>query len=284
MNDTLVVTVTHNSAHLIGSFLSVLLEGHSDESRRVVVVDSGSSDSEATRELVEEQGSIFVGSPHNVGYGSGSNLGSRHSNSEWIALVNPDVKVTLEDLETLVSEARRHGFQCLGPNVLNEEGVLQQSWHGTAAPPWRKRERTAERQGDIFRVASVSGCCMVIQRSWFKKLGGFDEAFFMFCEEIDLHKRLAEAGGKVGVSNRVSVTTPGGASSLGITKRWSSVERAVAHVQYTTKHYSGVEGVLDALWRFAIIMTDRSYRPRAASLRQYVTGIWGRIIRADTRD
>ncbi|MDV8146992.1 glycosyltransferase [Arthrobacter sp. B10-11] len=283
MNDTLIVTVTYNSAHLISSFLRNLLNGREAASGRVVVVDSGSSDAERTRRSVDELGSVFVSLPNNVGYGSASNVGSQYSDSEWIAMVNPDVRVTLGDIENLVADAQQYGFQCIGPNVVDEEGVLQQSWHGMAAPPWRRRSSSAERQGEAFRADSVSGCCMVIQRNWFEKLGGFDESFFMFCEEIDLHKRLSEAGGKIGVSNRVRVTTPGGASSLGTTKRWSNVERSIAHVQFTTKHYSKLEGTIDALWRLGLIVTKDVYRPRTASLKQFTEGIWNRVLRLDTR-
>ncbi|WP_427129483.1 glycosyltransferase [Pseudarthrobacter sp. S9] len=273
MNDLVVVTVTYNSSHLVDNFLARLLEGRSDEAHRIVVVDSGSSDAATTEKNAQTRGVQFIRSADNIGYGSGSNLGARYSRSSWIALVNPDVDTTLSDLENLASDAMQHGLQCIGPNVLNADGELQVTWHDLAAPPWRKRNGPIERGGEVFQAASVSGCCMVIERSWFEKLGGFDEAFFMFCEEIDLHKRLSEAGGRVGVSNRVKVRTPGGASSIGVTKRWSNVERAVAHVQFIGKHYTGLEAALDALWRLAIILTNPLFRPRVVSLKQFFDGI-----------
>jgi len=278
---TSIVTVTYNSSHLIGSFLTTLLSGRESESRRVVVVDSGSQDKDATRLVVDSIGSVFIGNPKNVGYGSGSNIGAKAQDSEWIAFVNPDVQVSIDEIDKLVEEALQYGYQCVGPNVVDDEGRLQVTWHPIAAPPWRKRPKAAPRRHDesVFDTSSISGCCMVIQRNWFEKLGGFDESFFMFCEEIDLHKRLIEAGGSVGVSNVVCVSTPGGASSLGITKRWSNVERAIAHVQFTTKHYSKVEGAIDAVWRLALILVSPIYKPRGASLRQFVEGVLKRARR-----
>lgn len=272
------VTVTHNSSHLIDIFLSDLLRDDPDKSDKVVVVDSGSPDSESTRKSVEAVGAHFVASRENIGYGSASNLGSRSADSDWIALVNPDVRVSFADVEKLVAEAVQYNIQCIGPNVHNEHQELQTSWHTIASPPWRKQGKLATRRGDFFLADSVSGCCMVINRGWFEKLGGFDESFFMFCEEIDLHKRLVEAGGRVGISNRVAVQTPGGGSSLGTTKRWSMVERDVAHVQFTTKHYSRLEGSLDAVWRLVIILTKPNYRPRTVSLRQFAVGLWTRVV------
>ncbi|MET3175515.1 UNVERIFIED_ORG: N-acetylglucosaminyl-diphospho-decaprenol L-rhamnosyltransferase [Arthrobacter sp. UYCu721] len=283
MNKISVVTVTHNSSHIIQSFLNVLLTDRAADAQRVVVVDSGSEDKEATRLAAESSGSVFVSVAKNVGYGTGSNIGANAQGSEWIALVNPDVGVTLDQIEKLVGEARRNNYQCMGPSVLDEEGRLQKSWHPIAAPPWRKRVTPMPEQGDEFPASSISGCCMVIERSWFEKVGGFDESFFMFCEEIDLHKRLLEAGARVGISNLVEVKTPGGASSLGTTKRWSNVERAIAHVQFTTKHYSRLEGAVDAVWRILLISTSPLYKPRLASLHQFAEGIWSRMFHRPAR-
>lgn len=271
MSSTSIVTVTHNSSHLILDFLGTLLCDDVSQAKRVIVVDSGSADAEATRKLVESVGATYLGHPENVGYGTASNLGAHASTSDWIAFVNPDVKLNISDIDRLVEEAESHRYQCLGPTVLNQDGVLQVSWHSVAAPPWRKNKKVEAHYDPegVFAAQSVSGCCMVFEREWFEKLSGFDESFFMFCEEIDLHKRLGETGGKVGVSSSVRVVTPGGASSLGITKRWSNVERAAAHVQFTSKHYSKWEGALDAIWRVSLILVSPGFSPRTKSLRQF---------------
>lgn len=268
-----VVTVTYNSSHLIGNFLSTLLGNETTSHDHVVVVDSGSADSAATKTIAENHGVTFIGSTANVGYGTGSNLGARDITTKWVAFVNPDVEVTLEDLKRLADSAERNGYQCIGPTVVDEDDRPQVSWHGIAAPPWRPARFAPETSGDTFATPSISGCCMVFERHTFERLKGFDEAFFMFCEEIDLHKRLAEIGGRVGVTSSVVVKTPGGASSLGITKRWSNVERSIAHVQFFSKHYTWPEALIDVIWRAFLICTQRTYQPKMDSLRHFVRGL-----------
>lgn len=268
-----IITVTHNSSHILDLFLKRLI-GDSHPDVRIIVVDSGSADVDETRSIVERYRAVFVSSRVNLGYGTCSNRGAALADTEWLAFVNPDVNLHVSTLETLIEQSQTHDIQCIGPQVLDEHGVVRDSWGPMAAPFWRRGSPLNIHEPGLTVTQSISGCCMVMPRNWFERLGGFDESFFMFCEELDLHKRLGELGGRVATSTQVHVTTSGGASSEGVTVRWSQVERCVAHIHFTRKHYSRIEGFMDAALRFIEIgLNGPRYRPRVASWLQLWSGI-----------
>jgi GT2 family glycosyltransferase len=114
---------------------------------------------------------------------------------------------------------------------------------------------------------------MALPASRFRSLGGFDVDFFMFCEEMDLHRRLRESGGRTAIALEVEVHTPGGASSLGVTDRWRSVERMVGHTRYVFKHFSYIEGLIAIMANLSRILVEPRFVARKVSLRQYLAGI-----------
>lgn len=268
-----VVTVTYNSSHILDDFLSCLI-GDSHPDIRVIVVDSGSQDVDESRSIAAQYGAAFVSSMVNLGFGTCSNRGAELADTEWIAFVNPDVSVHASTLETLIEQSLDHDIQCIGPQILDEHGVIRDSWGRMAAPPWRRHGAPSKPEPGLTLVQSISGCCMVMPRNWFVRLGGFDESFFMFCEELDLHRRLGALGGRIAASTQVNVTTSGGASSADVTARWSEVERCVAHIHFTRKHYSCIESFMDSVLRFIAIGLDgQRYRPRVTSWLQLGSGM-----------
>jgi N-acetylglucosaminyl-diphospho-decaprenol L-rhamnosyltransferase len=268
-----VVTVSYNSSHLIGGFLDAL-EASADELSTVYVVDSGSDDAATTREIVEGRGANFVPLAANVGFGTATNAGVARSSSRWVAVVNPDVKASMATLHRLAEQSLASGAQCIGPEVRDEDGARVRTWRGIIAPPWRRGVGTpAYREGPMIWTDSISGCCMVIDRPWFERLRGFDESFFMFSEEIDLHSRLRSLGGRTAVFLGVSVVTPGGSSSEGVSRRWSMTERSISHVHFVAKHYSRVEAIADVAFRAIEIVVKREFRPSPASIRQFARGV-----------
>lgn len=261
-----VITVTHDSGHIISSFLSFL--GPPPAGFDIIVVDSGSRDLAQIRNLTEDVGARFVDALTNVGYGAGSNRGALVSDADWFAFVNPDVEVNWKSLAELVGLAQAYGLACIGPQIVDGDGVPVPSGLSLIRPPWSRRLVARQVSGDVVLCEAVSGCALVIERRAFHSIAGFDESFFMFAEEYDLLKRLAEVGGKVGVARGVSVRTVGGASSSSVSLRWRSTERHVGHIRYIRKHHGLVAGVADLALRCAQVVLRGEFSPVMVSLRQ----------------
>ncbi|AUI51859.1 glycosyltransferase family 2 protein [Arthrobacter crystallopoietes] len=275
MRDFTVVTVTYNSSHIIGDFIEKMgFENGSDT--RLIIVDSGSDpeDARRTKAIADQYGAEFILSRENIGYGAGSNIGARLAKSDWLLFINPDVAISLDQCAALVTHAQDGGVDCLGPRVLDTNGRLKISWGRTITPPWRTRPSgiSSHRNG-LSITETISGCCMAIRRDVFDRLNGFDENFFLFCEEMDLHRRLNDVGGVVALTDKVEVITPGGASSTGVSERWRHVERAVGHTNYMRKHFFRLEGWIAVIYNILRIAVQPRFRPMLMSLRQYNKGI-----------
>lgn len=273
MNTISVVTVTYNSSFILESYLQMLEDGRlpGDE---VILVDSGSEDVEVTRAIASSHGAQLIERIDNIGYGSGTNVGAALASADWLAIVNPDVNVSFTALRRLTEEALTAEIGCLGPSIIDSAGAPVHTVRQSIRPPWRTRGRRPATSGTLTITESISGCCMVMRSADFRDLGGFDPYFFMFCEEIDLHKRIRERGGFVAATSAVTVETPGGASSSTTSKRWSSTERAVAHVRFVNKHFSAAEAAIDLFWRYLVILRGGEYRPRLSSLRHLSKGVF----------
>lgn len=262
-----VITVTHNSAHVLPSFFYGLGDRACVDD--VVVVDSGSRDPAQVRVLATDVGARFIDAAANVGYGTASNLGAHGASSEWLAFVNPDVQVLARDLVQLCEVGQKHDVDCLGPQLKDSTGVRSISVRREMAPPWRRtglrRRREPWSAPGVLPAGCLSGCAMVVRRSAFERAGGFDENFFMFAEEVDLQKRMLDAGGRLAVVPQVHALTDGGGSSEGVTSRWAATERSVGHVRYTRKHFGAVDGVVDLAFRCLEVAFSPTFRPRRQS-------------------
>lgn len=223
-SDIGVVVVTFHSAETIRLCLERLLSAASVAC--VVVVDNASTDSTAA--LVEaisqrEPRLRLVRNDGNRGFGQACNQGASVLNTPWVAFVNPDCYVEDDSLARLV----RHGQSRVGAGML---GVQLVDEAGVADPAARRRDLSLRelfgrmgRRDDLYLgrdpeldlqpVAAISGAVMLMPLGLFLKLGGFDEAFTMHVEDLDLCRRVRAAGYEVVVANDITVTHVRGVSS-----------------------------------------------------------------------
>jgi N-acetylglucosaminyl-diphospho-decaprenol L-rhamnosyltransferase len=165
----------------------------------------------------------------NLGYGSGANRGAAGCSSEFLLVCNPDVVVEVSALDRLVEAlAADATLAIVGPKILEPGGsrypsarrfpsLLDSAGHalaGLVAPDNRFTHRyrmmdldTAEQ---TTRVDWVSGSFMFWRRSVFEELGGFDEAYFMYGEDVDICWRAHRAGWGVGYVPGAEITHVGG--------------------------------------------------------------------------
>lgn len=263
-----VITVTHDSNHLLDEFLERL--GSSKEAK-TLVVDSGSADVEVTRRIAGERRAKFIDAQANVGYGTGNNRGAAASQSEWLAFVNPDVEITVQSLLELVATAARNDLDAVAPSLEDLTGSPLRSTRPFMAPPWAPRSEARVEKGEVILTEVLSGCAFAIRRSAFERLGGFDESFFMFAEEYDLFKRLHDVGGTVGVVPAVVARTESGSSSSSTSRRWSSAERSVGHIRYVRRHHGRPAAYADLLLRCMEAFVRPELKPARTSLRQILS-------------
>ncbi len=225
-----VVIVAHDSGPLLVQCASRVLADAA--CREVFVVDNASADGsiEAIARLADPRLHIErMG--RNAGFAVACNRGAAISASPWLLFLNPDALVEPDTLTRLRDLAARDAdIGLIGADVRDADGhpeaaarrrdpTLMRLWatqvarmSGSAAWAARGLEQL-RRDETVSGVDACSGALMLMPRSLFQQIGGFDEAFFLHAEDLDLCRRVRDAGRRVAVANHVPVTHVQGTSS-----------------------------------------------------------------------
>ena len=202
------VVVTYSPGESLAAFLSSLSTA-TTRPYEVVLADNGSTD--GVPEAAVGPGVRLLPTGGNLGYGKAANLGASGFDGEWLVVANPDVTWAPGALDALLAAAGRWPRAgCLGPAIRTPDGQLYPSARafpslgrgiGHAlfgwwwpANPWTRSYRAEAGSPVEGRTGWLSGSCMLLRREAFEAVGGFDPSYFMYCEDMDLCRRLAEAG------------------------------------------------------------------------------------------
>ena len=216
------IVVSHFSEETIGACLARLLE--SDGVTQVRVIDNASTD--GTMGIVQRYASSdsrvhFVANPDNPGFAVACNQGAADSDAPWLAFVNPDLMVEQDTLVRLRLAAETLSPALIGAELVGEDGkpdpAARRRDPDFAAMLTSKaaRELAVPRNEDqpLQEVDAVSGALMVVPRTLFRLVGGFDEDYRLHAEDLDLCRRVREFGGRVAIANDVRVLHVRGVSS-----------------------------------------------------------------------
>ena len=251
-----VVFVTFNSAHCIRRSMQqveVCLG-----SCNTVIVDNGSTDNTVEVARSSPEGGVRVLERDlNRGFGSAANLGVREAPDEAVLLLNPDVELT-EAVEAPLGRFAGgvvHGLY--GISLLNgrshraklfrERPWWWDIWGQVLAPLW-PREIAARPPTLPFGQRWVAGAGLLMNRTEFVDIGGFDERFFMYCEDRDLSRRYRAArlplGGISTIQGRhaLAASTAGLDGGAPARMAWS----LLAWLEYVGLHTSEGEASLAA--------------------------------------
>ncbi|MFN7263586.1 MAG: glycosyltransferase family 2 protein [Phenylobacterium sp.] len=198
----------------------------------ILLVDNASTDGAPEAALQAVPGVTLIAAGANLGFAAGVNLGARQARGEWLALVNPDAFAAPDWLERLLAGAARSPqVGCFGCRqaMAGEAGRLDGLGDVMSLPgiPYRGGYGLADpgpvEEGECF---SACGGAMLVRRSLFEALGGFDEELFMYCEDVDLGYRIRLAGGACRVIPDAVVEHRGSASTGGAGSDFASFHGA----------------------------------------------------------
>lgn len=166
----------------------------------IIVVENGSGDDSFERLTAAGTAAHIVRAPGNLGFAGGSNFGVRHSTGEYVAFLNndarPDPGWIAAAVEAFESSPR---IGAVASRVLDWDGDLVDfvdaglTWYGMGYKPYTG-EKPPPSESLARDVLFGTGSAMFVRRAAFDALGGFDEGYFMFFEDVDLGWRLNLAG------------------------------------------------------------------------------------------
>ncbi|HLW75165.1 MAG TPA: glycosyltransferase family 2 protein [Gammaproteobacteria bacterium] len=227
------ITVNYNAGSLLRGLVESLLA--EPGIARVVVVDNASRDASLDFPTLSDPRVTLICNRENLGFGAACNQGAAVAESEYLLFINPDCRLPAGALKRLTALLDvRHDAAMLGPLVLNVDGSEQRGCRRHLPDPRSALMRVLklDQPDAAGRVAgfdltgtalppgpepveAISGACMIVRHQVFKELGGWDEGYFLHCEDLDLCMRLKRAGKSVLFVPDVSVTHVQGVSSRG---------------------------------------------------------------------
>jgi N-acetylglucosaminyl-diphospho-decaprenol L-rhamnosyltransferase len=212
----------------------------------VVVVDNGSSDGSPDVVQRDFPGATLIRNPENRGFGRAVNQTLPLLDSPFVLLLNSDATLQGGALETLRGFLEAHPkVAAVGPRIRGPEGPeVSFGPSPTLFSEWRERrllKRGAPSEvealtGTAREPAWISAACFLIRTEALVSVGGFDEGFFLYYEDVDLCLRLREAGWTIAFCPLAEVVHARGASGRGLDRAWTEARRS--HLRLYRKHLS----------------------------------------------
>lgn len=260
--DLSVIIVSWNVRELLGQCLASLqratLSARAGDGQalaiEIIVVDSGSEDGSA--DLVRERypDALLLPQSVNIGFTRGNNIGLERARGEYLLLLNPDTEVSPSALGSMIGFMRgqpRAGI--LGPHTLNSDGshqstrrrfptlmtgIFESTWLSSWAPAGVERHyRMLDRPDDaILKADWVQGSALMMRRGVYADIGGLDEGYTMYSEELDYCRRAKSAGWLVYYHGGAYITHHGGKSSEQAAA-FKQIHFQTSKLRYFRKHH-----------------------------------------------
>jgi len=205
MSRSVVILVNYKGAQDTAVCLSSLYA--SDIVPRIVVVDNTPNDTELFAVMKQFPDVHLICAPENLGFGRGNNSGIdwalANTDCEFIFILNNDAMVeagTIQHLECAMDAHPDAGI--LAPRIVLAEDA-NMLWYGGGEVDWRRGggivpgvlgASTAPLAMQSRRITFASGCAMLVRREVLEKIGGFDDRYFMYEEDLELGLRVQNAG------------------------------------------------------------------------------------------
>lgn len=252
-----IVIINWNSGNYLRKCIaSIFSTPNTDYLNNVFIIDNNSSDN--SLELIDPNNKIkIIRNKENRGFAKASNQGFLLSKAPYVLLLNPDtqlLKTTLKDCIAFMEKYPQ--IDILGCRLLNDRGETSPSCARFPTPLKLFMDSIGfskvlprvfspailmsdwDHKSSRF-VDQVMGAFMFMRRSIFEKFGYFDERFFVYCEELDFSKRLADRGGKSFFTADITAVHSGEGTTKSV-KGFRLFLNLRSRLQYAKKHFNYV--------------------------------------------
>lgn len=207
MPDVSIIILTYRSADVLAELLATIPGAMERFDYECIVVDNASPDHAPTADLVQQHGATLIRNERNLGFGAGFNVGIRAARGRYLALLNPDLRLSANALDQLVEFLdgdERRGL--VGPRIQHPDGSTQSFASDVPRPPGGRVSMGARfRRGadqspaidhstEPVRCEVIHGSAMVARAEALERIGCLPVETFMYGEELILGHRMATAG------------------------------------------------------------------------------------------
>lgn len=205
-----IITLSYNTKDLTISCIDSIIYQHKKELEEgkfeIILVDNASKDEtvkNVKKRWINYKNLLIIENKQNFGFSKGNNIGVKKAKGENLLFLNSDTEIKNNGLLEMIDFLEKHQkIGVLGGKLINMDGTIQRS-AGKFYNPLNVFLMliSGERIGllhftpnKISYVDWVSGACMMIRKSLFEKINGFDENFFMYMEDMELCFRIKKHG------------------------------------------------------------------------------------------
>ncbi|NWG29109.1 MAG: glycosyltransferase [Ignavibacteriaceae bacterium] len=215
--DLSIIIVNYNVKEFLQNLLHSIEKASLNISKEIIIIDNASDDG-SVDVIKEKFPSVkLIENKFNAGFGRANNQGLAIAKGKYILFINPDCIVSEDTFDKMLlffNEKPECGLA--GCKILNSDGTLQLACRRSFPGPWTSFTKvtglsnlfpeskifarynlTYLDENKTYEVDAVSGSFMMMRKEVYEKIGGFDEQFFMYGEDLDLCYRVQKAGYKV---------------------------------------------------------------------------------------
>ena len=215
--DLSIIIVNYNVKEFLQNLIHSIVKASHNLTKEIIVVDNASED--GSTELLKQKFPAIklIENKSNLGFGKANNQALKIAKGNFILLINPDSVVSEDTFEHLINFFKDNpDAGLLGCKILNPDGTLQLACRRSFPGPWTsfckvtglsnifpksklfaRYNLTYLDENQTYEVDAISGSFMMMRREVYEKVGGFDEQFFMYGEDLDFCYRIKESGFKI---------------------------------------------------------------------------------------
>jgi GT2 family glycosyltransferase len=201
-----VIILTWNTADVTLKCVQTIKKYLSDLEYEIIIVDNGSND-DTVKILEKEGGTKVIKNKTNLGFSKGNNIAANIATGEYLFFLNSDMELTDNKLIDMFNYINKHPeIGLIGPKFLNSNLTEQ----GSVFPPqtslnafrefWLGQKTFSKyipNSTNPTEVFSISGGALLISRQFFKKIGGWDQRYFFYYEDLELCRQVRKLKKKI---------------------------------------------------------------------------------------
>ncbi|MCF6182427.1 glycosyltransferase family 2 protein [Lutibacter sp.] len=273
--DISIIIVNYRSWNLLKNCLLSLQIIEQDKFTFEVIVVDNSINKKTLNSFKQQFLNVyFYQNQDNNGFSHGNNLGVKKAIGNYFLFLNPDTIITKKVIYNLHNKAKNNNdYAIISCQQINNRGKKQDirkffpsplTHFGISRAVYRfiNKQTITSKFNNLKEIVFpdwVSGSLLLISKTWFTQIGGWDEDFWLYYEDVDICKKASNLNGKIALLQNISIThLHGGSSRLNLQlKTLTKMEVIISQHVYLNKHFRGVERYLFHLIIMLFILFEK---------------------------
>jgi N-acetylglucosaminyl-diphospho-decaprenol L-rhamnosyltransferase len=230
--------VNYNSGSHAIECISSLQAQQIDDLEIIVVDNASQDDSVALLRSACDNRITLIESRENLGFGRANNLAAAKARGQFLLLINPDAELHGNDaVSTLVEYLQQNQTMGIAGPEIHEPSKNKYVLPRKTYPSQRQLKFTKGLNSLPGEIAWILGACLIMRKSTFQQIHGFDPDFFLYGEDADICLRVRKAGLAVGYCSAAKITHVGGASEASAIPLDKFLRKKRGYYLFCKKHY-----------------------------------------------